>query len=191
MHNSARLPLEEGEKILLTCRKHWITYTLRAFVLFIIFLLPYVAYKLLGIDQALPLADDTSYQLAVFFYATYFLFLWAYFFIVWTNIYLDAWIITDRRMIDVEQQSLFHRSVSDFRIEKIENVTVREMGFIANMFGYGSLQVETAGERIELSFDYLPHPYKVRDVINDCHSKCLARMEKNGVSEAVKDIITE
>jgi uncharacterized membrane protein YdbT with pleckstrin-like domain len=191
MLNSAQLPLEEGEQIIMVCRKHWLTYSMNAFILLAIFVLPYLAYRLLGIDSVLPLTDDKSYQLAVFFYAGYFLILWAYFFVTWTNIYLDAWIITDRRMIDVEQQRLFHRSVSDFRIEKIENVTVRELGVIANFFGYGSLQVETAGERIELTFDFLPNPYKVRDIINDCHSKCLARMEANGISPAMQDLLTK
>lgn len=185
------LPLEDGEEVILVAHRHWIIYTLSAVGLFIAFLLPFISYRLLNLNTVLPLDNDRNYQLAVFFYAAYFLLLWSYFFISWTNTYLDAWIITDRRMVDIEQASLFHRSVTDFRMEKIENVTVNEMGFIANMLGYGSIRVETAGERVELFFDFLPDPYKVRDTINECHSKCLARIEKSGVSEAAHDLLTE
>jgi len=184
------LPLEPGEQIIITCHKHWIVYWLDALVLFILFLLPYGAYRFLGLDTSINLAGR-NYQLAVFFYSAWFVLLWTYFFIVWTNVYLDSWIVTDRRIIDIEQESLFHRSVSDFRVEKIQNITVKEQGFIANMLGYGSIHVETAGERVELAFDTIPHPYKIRDLISECHDKCLARLENNNVSPTALDIITE
>jgi len=121
----------------------------------------------------------------------WFTLLWGYFFIVWTNIYLDAWIVTDKRIIDIEQVSLFHRSVSDFRIEKIQNITVKEQGLLANIFGYGSIKVETAGEQVDLSFNYLPHPYKVRDTISECHDKCMNHLGNSGISSPAHNIITE
>jgi len=171
-----QLPLEEGEKILLTCRKHWIVYCIDAFVLFLLFILPYIAYRLIGLSGLEIVVTGKTYHLIVFLYAGWFLLLWTYFFIVWTNVYLDAWIVTDRRIIDIEQISLFHRNVSDFRIEKIQNIMVKEVGLVAHMFGYGTIIVETAGERIELRFDTIPNPGMVRDMISECHDKCLARL---------------
>ncbi|HEY4515040.1 MAG TPA: PH domain-containing protein [Candidatus Paceibacterota bacterium] len=187
---TTNLPLEPGENIVLICRKHWIVYTLNGFALFLMFLLPYGIYRLLNLSSVLELTGK-YYYLAMFFYVAWFLLLWTYFFITWTNIYLDEWIITDKRIIDIEQQSLFHRSVSDFRIENIQNITVREQGFVANMLGYGSIHVETAGEKENLSFETLPRPYKVRDMITECHDKCLARLENSGISHAVHNLITE
>ena len=189
-NKTSSLPLEPGEKILMICRRHWIVYWLDGFVLFILFLLPYGIYRLIesGSSKIMP---ESVYNLAIFFYTAWFLLLWTYFFVVWTNLYLDAWVVTDRRIIDIEQESLFHRSVSDFRVEKIQNIMVKEMGFIANFFGYGTIIVETAGERIELRFDKLPHPYKVRDLISECHDKCLARLSQIGVSPGASDIILE
>ncbi|MEK7535938.1 MAG: PH domain-containing protein [Patescibacteria group bacterium] len=187
----AKLPLEPGEKILMTFRRHWIVYFLDALVLFILFLLPYTIFRLLGLGGSEGIITNSSLHLATFFYTAWFILLWAYFFIVWTNAYLDAWIVTDRRIIDIEQQSLFHRTVSDFRIEKIQNIMVKEKGLIANMFGYGTIVVETAGERIILEFDTIPHPYKVRDLISECHDKCLAKLSQNGIGGQIRDIITE
>ena len=189
--NMSNLPLEPGEQIIMICRRHWIVYWLDGLVLFLLFLLPYGIYRLIGWNSLATLITDTNYHMAIFFYTAWFLLLWTYFFIVWTNLYLDAWVVTDRRIIDIEQESLFHRSVSDFRVEKIQNIMVKEMGFIANFFGYGTIIVETAGERIELRFDKLPHPYKVRDLISECHDKCLARLSQNGVSPGASDIILE
>lgn len=175
---ASELPLEPGEQVIITCRKHWVVYWLDAIALFVLFLLPYVVYRVLGLDHAIDFSGK-NYNLAVFFYAGWFLLLWAYFFIVWTNVYLDAWIITDRRIIDIDQISLFHRKVSDFRIEKIQNITIEEGGFIANMMGYGSIHVETAGEDEDLRFDMLPRPYKIRDMISEAHDKCMARITQN------------
>ncbi len=166
----------------MVAHKHWFVYVLDVIVLGALFLLPYLGWRFFGLDTAIPFTNQSAH-LAVFGYVTWFLLLWTYFFIVWTNIYLDEWIITDRRIIDIEQQSLFHRSVSDFRIEKIQNIQVKEMGLIANTLGYGSIHVETAGESIQLRFEHLPHPYKVRDLISECHDKCLARLE-NGSPHA-------
>ena len=169
------LPLEPGEKVIAIYHKHWVVYAIDAAVLFVMLILPRIAYAWLsgGGNWAI----EMNQHLAVFLYFAWFVLLWGYFFIVWTNLYLDAWIVTDKRVIDVEQESLFHRSVSDFRIEMIQNITVKERGIIANMFGYGTIHAETAGEKIELLFDHIPNPYKVREVINECHNKCIAKLE--------------
>ena len=68
---------------------------------------------------------------------------------------------------------------------------VKETGFIANMLGYGTIIVETAGERIILEFDNIPKPYKVRDLISECHDKCLAKLANSGISPDARDIILE
>jgi len=162
----------------MVCRRHWLAYAADTVVVIILFILPYAAYRMLGLATSITLTDGLQ-TLATFFYLTWFLLLWAYFFVAWTNVYLDAWVITDRRIVDIEQTGLFHRSVSDFRIEKIQNIMVKEVGFIAHSFGYGSIIVETAGERIKLEFDLLPNPTKVRDLISECHDKCLARLSTN------------
>lgn len=184
-----KLPLEQGEKIIEIYRKHWLVYFFDACVLVLLLALPHLAHSWLtrlGIST-----PQLNSDLATVLYLLWFTLLWAYFFIMWTNNYLDAWIVTDKRIIDIEQKSLFHRDMSDFRIEKIQNVTVRERGLFANLMGYGTMQVETAGERVELIFDYLPNPYHVRDIISECHDKCLARLENSGLSQEAYEMITE
>ena len=183
------LPLEPGEMVVLRCHKHWLVYAVDGLILLVMLVAPNLAYTWGA--RTMGQAFVINHDLAVFLYFGWFSLLWVYFFIVWTNTYLDAWIITDKRIIDIEQKSLFHREVSDFRIEKIQNITVKEAGFMANVFGYGAIHVETAGERIELKFDYLPKPYNVRDTISECHDKCIARLENSGVSPITQELITD
>jgi len=173
----------------MTCHKHWLAYVLNTFVLSILLLLPYIAYRTLGFATDVTLSDKTM-DLVTFLYLGWFIILWAYFFIAWTNIYLDEWIVTDRRIIDIDQTGLFHRSVSDFRIEKIQNIMVKEVGFVAHMLGYGTIIVETAGERIKLEFDTLPDPGKVRDLISECHDKCLANLTNNTHNLEARELVT-
>ena len=170
-----RLPLEPGEKIVLICHKHWLAYAFNTFISFVLLILPYALYRTLGFATDVSFTARTT-ELITFFYLGWFLFLWLYFFIAWTNVYLDKWIVTDRRIIDIEQERLFSRKVSDFRIEKIQNISVEERGFWANMLGFGNIHVETAGEHTTLRFDMLPDPSEVRDLISENHDRCLARL---------------
>jgi uncharacterized membrane protein YdbT with pleckstrin-like domain len=60
--------------------------------------------------------------------------------------YLDVWIITTERIIDIEQHGLFHRAVSEIAVERVQNVTVETPGFLATMLGFGNVKIQTAGE---------------------------------------------
>ena len=173
-----KLNLEPGEEILLTVRKHQIVYWVDGFVLLVLFILPYAAYSFLGLAVSFALSE-AHYHLVVFCYSAWFALLWAYFFIVWTNIYLDAWVVTNRRIIDIEQISLFHRDMTDFRHERIQDVTVEERGILSNILHYGNLHVQTAGESRSLRIDTIPNPQKVRDLIAHCHDEVLNKMQSH------------
>jgi len=180
----SRVPLEPNEKVLMICHKHWWVHCAIGLPLLLLFFLPYISYRLLDI---VPILEKTAFttilssgnfeSVALFLYCGWFLLLWAYFFVLWTNIYLDVWIITDRRIIDIEQISLFHRDISDFRLERIQNITVEERGLLANMFGYGNIHIETAGETANMRIDFIPSPTTVRDLISHHHDLALTRLE--------------
>ena len=87
-------------------------------------------------------------------------------FMIWTNYYLDLWIITDRRIIYVDQKSFFNRNVSMFRLERLQDIEIKTVGLLQTFLNYGSLSAQTAGST-ESNFDStgLPDPRGLQAII--------------------------
>ncbi len=86
-------------------------------------------------------------------------------------------IITDRNITQTLQYGLFSRKVSQLNVVDVEDVTSVQSGFIATMFNYGILKIETAGEQSNFYFDYCPNSGRVAKVVLDAREKMLGQME--------------
>lgn len=85
-------------------------------------------------------------------------------FVLWFDYYLDVWIVTNQRIIDVEQIGMFQREVSEFMLNRVQDVTVEIPSFIATLLHYGNLKVHTAGEQGFTAYD-IPHVDEVKEII--------------------------
>lgn len=157
------LQLYENEKILLVIHKHWFV-MVRTIVLFVVLLLiPPVVLTLLpalveSLDSALvePL---TNMLLALYIMVLLF-----FIFLIWMDYYLDMWIITNSRIIDVEQRGLFNRLISEIPLKHVQDVTIEVKGFVETFLKFGRIRIQTAGER-EFTINYVPHLYEAKDII--------------------------
>ena len=82
------------------------------------------------------------------------------------DFYFDIWIITNERVIDVEQHGLFRRETSEFGIDKIQDITVEVPNMVATFLKYGNLRIQTAGER-SFAIKDVPNIYEIKKVIMD------------------------
>ena len=98
--------------------------------------------------------------------STYYLFLLLFFFNAWIDQHLDLWIITDRRVVDVDQRGILSRVVSVHRIERIQDMAVETNGIMPNLLKYGNLHIQTAGEQRRFIFENIPHPQAVLATLN-------------------------
>lgn len=96
---------------------------------------------------------------------TFFLFLWMYAFLIWIDYYFDVWIITNERVINIEQKGLFVRSVSELKFSRIQDVTSEVRGMIPTILNFGDVKVQTASEEDFFLFRQVPDPYHVKDVL--------------------------
>ncbi|MEO5627372.1 MAG: PH domain-containing protein [Candidatus Saccharimonadales bacterium] len=79
--------------------------------------------------------------------------------LIYTYIYRQSkLIITDKNLTQVLQQGLFNRKVSELSMSNVEDVTANQRGVFASIFGYGNLNVETAGEQNNFNFKFCPKP---------------------------------
>ncbi len=103
------IKIGKNEKILLEVRRHW--FILFSKTLFLVFLLVLpigiiIAFNMLGISNLVTIAGDGTF-VSIILTSVWLLFIWITFFVIWTDYYLDILIITDKRVIDIEQQGLF------------------------------------------------------------------------------------
>lgn len=90
---------------------------------------------------------------------------WIALFVVLIDFSLDFWVLTDARVIAVEQKGLFSQSVGEFELSKIQDVMVEVNGMIATMLNYGTVRVSTAGEHQDFEMHYVYNPNAMRDAI--------------------------
>ncbi len=153
----------EDEQILLVLHRHWFV-ILRELIVLLVGLL-IAAFLVSSRDTFYPFApEEIIVPLSNFLLSLFALFLLAAFFAIWVNYYLDVWIITTRRIIDIEQRGLFNREVSEFLISRVQDVTVEVPNFISTMLEFGNMTIQTAGEKNFLVRD-IPNLHKAKDLI--------------------------
>ena len=164
------LNLDANEHVLLEVRKHWFVLSANVTVLFILALAP--AFFSSAISHFVPVSFSAIgvASAGTFFYALWLLCLWIYFFIHWTNYYLDVWFITEKRIISIDQVNVFHRKISNLGLDKIQDVSIEQKGIIQSTMKFGDILVKTAAEG-DTGF-YLKDaedPDRVREIIFSHH----------------------
>ena len=169
------LHLDADEHIILEVRKHWIVFVTYALSLLFSGLVPILLVYLFDIIFPNILSIDFSgknIDLFLFLYCLWFLFLWISFFMNWTKYYLDVWYVTEKRIIAVDQRSIFNRGISNLRFDKIQDVTIDVKGFIPTLLNFGNVKVQTAGEdNYDFSMTAVKDPENVRRVIFSQHNE--------------------
>lgn len=81
--------------------------------------------------------------------------------------YFHVYIVTDERVIDYDFYSLLYKRVSKAKIDRIEDVTYQMGGILQNLFHYGTVYIQTAGEEQEFDFEDIPRPEQVGKLLNE------------------------
>lgn len=165
------IKFEEGEQNLKVIRRHWFVILPVLLGTVVLAFAPCLLYKLftsdlLGLNQAIRdsvLNSIDSWK--VFGYSIWLLILWVVFFMEWTDYYLDLWIITDRRIIDVEQKGFFHREVTSFAYNQIQDITVETKGLLETFLKFGTLHIQTAGHNRDIIIKSAQNPEEARSLV--------------------------
>ncbi|OGY80031.1 MAG: hypothetical protein A3B74_05245 [Candidatus Kerfeldbacteria bacterium RIFCSPHIGHO2_02_FULL_42_14] len=159
-----------NERIFLVIRRHWLMFAKHVFWLLFMAALPILILLLINIfltDFFVP--DDFFTILIVCGVSTYYLFIWVFFFRDFLDFYLDVWILTDERIVSIEQLGLFHRVVSEVNLTKIQDVTSIVRGAFATFFNYGETHIQSAGSEKRFIFRQIPDPNGIARTILTLH----------------------
>ncbi len=168
------IALDEGEIILRTVRRHWWIFLTEILVFIVLTSLPFFFFEAtqLLLGGILVTEGELLYHF-IFFTAVWELGIWVIFFVIWTNYYLDLWIVTNKRLIDVEQVSLFHREISTFRLDRVQDITVKISGLLGTFLKFGNVIVQTASEQKAFTILGAYNPEEVKQIIQDAHDRSI------------------
>ena len=172
------IELSKDEHVVCEIRRHWYVLLVESFFLALLFLVPWVVF--FGLDTSGFSFSGGEGSLFFFASAAWLFFIWIAFMIIWTNYYLDVWIVTSKRILDIEQHGLFSRDMSEFRLDRIQDVTIEVKGILPTLLRFGDIHVQTAGEAREFIIKSIPRPYRVRDIIIREHDRAVVESHSRG-----------
>ena len=153
---------QPNEKIYVAAREHWFRLFLKYFVVFLLVLIP-IPIKLYLIN---PLeVTDTTNTLLTLISQVYYLGLVIASFMIWVLHYLNLHIVSEKRIVDIDQRGLLKHEVSELNLDTIEDVTSDTQGLFGNILNYGTVYVQTAGAVERFEFENIPNPAKVEHII--------------------------
>jgi Bacterial PH domain len=156
---------KDYEKVLFQMRRHGITFLPALFFFLLMLALPVVLYFLLQ-EQFNTWANNTTvYIVLVMLMSAYELGVLLFFYSYFLDYYLDVFIVTNDRLVDVEQNGLFARTVAEVDLYQIQDVTSDVKGIIATMFNYGGLVIQTAGALPKFTIHDIKDPHHMREVL--------------------------
>lgn len=151
---------EREEKVVLLLRRHLITNLPWILMAILLAVIP-TFWSVFPLFAIVP--DRFQLMLAVIWYLGIVAYILEHF-LSW---YYNVLLITDERIVDVDFHSLLYKEVSDTKIENIQDVTFIMGGALRALFNYGTVYVQTAGERREFDFIDVPHPDRVAKALNE------------------------
>lgn len=153
------------EKIEYLLRRHPITFFPTLILFLALIAVPPGLYLLINSMFPNILASAIFYPLAVLVASIYYLSLYIFFYAQFIDFYLDLWIITNDRVVDIEQMGLFSRTISELDLFRIQDVTVEIHGLFSTLFHYGNITVKTASSGSHFVFHHIHNPNEIRQAL--------------------------
>ena len=147
--------IRSGEKVEIVVRRHWI-------VFWLVWL-----YALVGVIISLSIFMFGNMAWAHILNIVFWMFFSIFLYIEWLNHELDMFVITNNRIVGVEQKSFLNRAVTECNLGQVQEVNSITKGLFANIFNYGTISIQTAWNMTNLEMTFAPLPLaKSRQILN-------------------------
>lgn len=158
---------ESSEKVFLLIRRHWVIFFV-IFLFIFILLVPVVILIIYWLANPDTFSGPLGNFVIIFsgMYALSVVGLSLYGFV---NYYLDVYIVTNKRIVDIQQKGFFRREIAELHLHQIQDVEARVEGFFQTLMHFGDIYIQTAGERENFVFEDVPHPYTLAKEIVELH----------------------
>lgn len=157
--------VKDYEKILFVIRRHKIIFLPKILLFVLLLAIPWLLYAFLNYIHPVFLDNPLAQPIKTICFSAFYLFNFVFFFTNFIDYFLDVWIITNERIVDIRQDGAFARTVAETRFYRVQDVTSEVKGFLPTILSYGNVYVQTAGETERIIFRQVPHPYKIAQKI--------------------------
>jgi len=163
--------LRPGERVMWVIKKHWIVYI-------ILILYFFVWLGITGILYYILWPTFLTNLIVIVFW----LFISVFIYIEWINFELDLYVITNNRVIWVEQISFLNRAVSECNLWQVQEVNSKSSWLLANILNYWTLTIQTAWNVTTIKMGYCPDAMqsarKLLNIVDDYRDKQNSKTSK-------------
>ena len=153
--------LKENEVIMMILHRHWIVIVFK--VIYLLMLLVSTIFILTIQGPIISvLGGGLFWALLTMYWVSFLLFI----FLSWVNDELDLFVITNERVIGIEQIGALTRQVTECSLDKVQEVNSSVSGILPTLFGYGKVDIHTASETSNMNVTYAPNPVENARKIN-------------------------
>jgi hypothetical protein len=184
MHLNKLPNQKRDEKVHLFMRRHWITPLCIILSMIFMYGVPLAIVTYFQDDLMRLLENPLVGPIIVLIGGTYILSVWLFAFLEFTDYYLDVWIVTNRRIINIEQKGLFKRFASELHLSAVQDVTSEVTGIIRTFLDYGNVFVQTAAEHVRFVFKDIKSPEEVKEKV----IRLVEDDKRKHRMEAIKDV---
>lgn len=157
---------QKNEDIFVFLRRHPLSFL--PFILITSFMVVALVVVLIIIIKLFPdITNGLGLKIIIAASSVYLLFIVSFFLVGWIDFYYDIHIVTNRRIIDIDQNGLFSRQINELTLDHIEDVSAKIDGVFPTFFNYGDVHIQTAGARANFTLDKIPYPRNVAALIVD------------------------
>src|SRR3989344_3221027 len=151
------------EQVIVFSRAHFFTNLWWIVLVIILFLIP-SALKLVEFKDN-PFNITLSAKSQFLLTASWYLFVASFAFQRFLLWFFNIYIITNKRVVDIDFSHLFYKEISSTTIAHVQDVTHRRGGIAQLIFDYGDLFIQTAGAVPNIEFLSIPKPGLVQKKI--------------------------
>jgi len=167
---------QTDEKVEFYQRRHPMSVISNILITAVMFFLPLMGYLVARIMNGWkPLniinLPESLQILFVLIGSIYYLALALFALVWWIDYYYDILIVSNSRLVDIEQRGLFNRSVGELYLLRVQDVTGSTRGILQSLFCFCDVIVQSAGAEIEFRIANLRNPYEVAQKIMELHDK--------------------
>lgn len=167
MHLGHLIKQKGYEKIVFMLRRHPLVMARGLLVFVILGGLPFAGYFFFFEEISAFMENPLTRVILILGGSIYALSVWLFLFSAFLDYYLDLWIVTNDRIMNIEQHGLFGRTISELDLSNIQDVTSEIKGIFATVFNYGNVHIQTAAEEKRFVFEQIYNPHAVRQAILD------------------------
>jgi hypothetical protein len=155
-------PLQDGERVLSLCRRHWIyLWPLVALYLFLA-----LAPVVIAVIICFGGPGDGAWRFFWLLMALYVIYWAVRLVLVWYRYQHDIWVITNQRLIDSYRSHPFALRIATADLVNVQDMSIDRNGLLRTLLDFGDIVCQTAAEMPDFRMTGIPNPRQTQALVD-------------------------